>query len=56
MSLWLIIRSMALPTHDVRLIGRYERGSLAGFPFFGNGMMVARLHCCGHVLEVQQLL
>ena len=43
-----IIRSNTFTTHDVRLIGRYDAKSLAGFLALSRGMMVATSQFPGH--------
>ena len=41
---------------DVKLIGRYEASSLAGFFAFNKGMMMARSHMPGHCALVNDWL
>ena len=50
------MRSSSFTTHDVRLIGRYDANSLAIFPDFSSGIMIAFLHICGQFADAIELL
>ena len=43
------ILSYSLPMHEVRLIGLYDANTLADLRALSRGMMMACLHCCGHM-------